>query len=43
MTKREHKQQMVAVLQEILAQPNARCAAQHKLYIIKASLLTRGK
>lgn len=43
MTKYEHKIAMVRTLQEILAKPNARIAAQHKLYLIKASLLTKGK
>lgn len=43
MNKRTHKEQIVALLQEILAQPNARYAAQHKLYTLKASLLTKGK
>ena len=42
MTKKEHKQEVVHILQEILAQPNARTAAQHKLYLVKASLLTKG-
>lgn len=43
MTKREHKKQIVEILQAILAQPNARTAAQHQLYLVKASLLTKGK
>ena len=43
MTKREHKEEVVTILQEILAEPNARVAAQKKLYLIKASLLTKGK
>lgn len=43
MTKREHKEEVVRVLQEILAEPNARYAAQKKLYVLKASLLTKGK
>lgn len=41
MTKREHKKAVVAILCEILAEPNARYAAQKKLYLIKASLLTK--
>lgn len=43
MTKREHKQEIVNILQEILAQPNARVATQNKLYKIKATLLTKRK
>lgn len=43
MTKREHKQEVVAILQAILAEPNARYAAQKTLYAIKASLLTKRK
>lgn len=42
MTKKEHKEAIVNILQEILAQPNARTAAQHQLYLYKASLLTKG-
>lgn len=41
MTKRQHKESIVAILQAILAEPNARYAAQKKLYLIKASLLTK--
>ena len=41
MNKREHTEGMVALLQEVLAQQNARIAAQHKLYTLKASLLTK--
>lgn len=41
MNKRTHKEEMVALLQEILASKNARYAAQHKLYTLKASLLTK--
>lgn len=43
MNKRTHKEEVVKILQEILAAPNARHAAQHKLYQIKATLLTKGK
>ena len=43
MTKREHKEEVVRILQEILAESNARYAAQKKLYVLKASLLTKGK
>ena len=43
MNLREHKEQIIQLLQEILAEPNARIAAQHKLYIIKASMLTKRK
>ena len=43
MTKREHIQSVVILLQEILAEKNARMAAQHKLYLYKASLLTKNK
>lgn len=43
MTKREHKQEIVNILQAILAEPNARYAAQRKLYAIKATLLTKRK
>lgn len=42
MNKRTHKEEVVKILQDILAQPNARIAAQNKLYKIKASLLTKG-
>ena len=38
---RRHKELVVQVLQEVLAEPNARTAAQHKLFILKASLLTK--
>ena len=41
MTKKDHKRQIVYMLQEILAKPNARSAAQRKLYEVRASLLTR--
>lgn len=41
MTKRHHKEEVVRILQAILAEPNARYAAQHRLYTIKASLLTK--
>ena len=41
MTKKDHKRQVVYMLQEILAKPNARIAAQHKLYEVRASLLTK--
>lgn len=40
---RSHREQVVNILQEILAQPNARCAAQRKLYEIRATLLTKRK
>lgn len=43
MNKRTHKEEIVRILQDILAQPNARIAAQHKLYTLKASLLTKRK
>lgn len=43
MTKREHKEAVVEILQAILAEPNARVATQKKLYLIKASLLTKEK
>ena len=43
MNKRTHKEEIVKILQDILACPNARCAAQHQLYVFKASLLTKGK
>lgn len=43
MNKRTHKEEVVKILQDILAHPNARCAAQHQLYVFKASLLTKGK
>lgn len=43
MTKRNHKELVVFMLQEILAQPNARIAAQRKLYEVRASLLTRAQ
>ena len=43
MNQRTHKEQVVQILQEILAQPNARTAAQNKLYTVKASLLTKAK
>lgn len=40
---RKHKELVAEVLQAILTQPNARTAAQHELYLIKASLLTKRK
>lgn len=40
---RGHREQVVNILQEILAQPNARYAAQRKLYEIRATLLTKRK
>lgn len=40
---RKHKELVAEVLKGILAQPNARTAAQHELYLIKASLLTKRK
>lgn len=43
MNKRTHKEEVVRILQDILAMPNARSAAQHQLYIYKASLLTKRK
>lgn len=43
MNKRQHTEQVVSILQGILAQKNARTAAQHALYMYKASLLTKGK
>ena len=43
MTKRNHKEQIVYLLQEILAKPNARSAAQRKLYKVRASLLTKSQ
>ena len=43
MNKRSHKEEVVRILQEILAQPNARTAAQKQLYLYKASLLTKGR
>lgn len=43
MNRRTHREEMVALLQEILASKNARYAAQHKLYTLKASLLTKRK
>lgn len=43
MNKRTHKEEVVKILQDILAHPNARTAAQHQLYVYKASLLTKNK
>lgn len=43
MNRRQHKEEIVAILQEILAEPNARTAAQRKLYAIRASLLSKKK
>lgn len=43
MNKRTHKEEVVKILQEILAHPNARTAAQHTLYAYKAQLLTKRK
>ena len=43
MNRRTHKEEVVKILQDILAHPNARTAAQHKLYTLKASLLTKRK
>lgn len=43
MNQRTHKEEIVRLLQEILAQPNARTAAQNKLYVTKASLLAKRK
>lgn len=41
MTKREHKREMIRLLQDVLAQPNARTAAQKQLFLLKASMLTK--
>ena len=41
MNRRTHKEEIVRILQDILAQPNARIAAQNKLYSVRASLLTK--
>lgn len=41
MTKREHKREMIRLLQGVLAQPNARTAAQKQLFLLKASMLTK--
>lgn len=38
---RRHNELLTEMLQKVLAEPNARTAAQHQLYIIKASLLTK--
>lgn len=43
MNRRQHKEEVVKILQEILEKPNARYAAQHKLYTFKAQLLTKGR
>lgn len=43
MNRRTHKESVVLILQEILAQPNARAAAQNKLYQVRASLLSKAK
>lgn len=40
---RQHKEMIVAILQEVLSEPNARTAAQRKLYAVRASLLTKKK
>ena len=43
MNKRTHREEVVRILQGVLSAPNARTAAQHQLYIYKASLLTKNK
>ena len=43
MNMRTHREEVARILQEILAHPNARIAAQNKLYVVKASLLTKRK
>ena len=40
---RQHKEMVVAILQEVLSEPNARTAAQRKLYTVRASLLNKKK
>lgn len=41
MTQREHKAKMINMLRGVLAQPNARTAAQKQLFLLKASMLSK--
>lgn len=40
---RTHREEIVRILQEVLSEPNARTAAQRKLYTLRASLLIKAK